>query len=635
MQSKYHTPLEDVLLLVTPQRTQIFCTHALAPIVRLAIKRVKTPTTVYEAPEKIELMQLKMKVLRIMLQQAAKEDVRLLIGARAASDDEELWPLISAAFGGKGAGENNSQAQGADHHYYSAFHRMLAPNDNVHHGSRSIFHQMLLSAASYVHGGCSVMRARALDCAKRWQLVLELVDRSAQAHNLMPLTEKKLEASFNGGDDDDSFRVQIRLGVRTCKQGNTTRGAKPLYSAGVSNKCAIHMTWRVVDKFGMISACRSYFFSTGQMPTVFQHRIFSDGSVVEPIVEDEICESVETQRAAISLREYAAIVTAAQAVASKCATESSRRITHDEAKLTALPILSKLSLHERATLSYWTTSFTDKSDENNTGRRMTNIKQFNGTKSTYGNTQSDDCAYSHMTDDVDQFDDDKHAQMPMHWLIHHVRFELECEEGLIEYEQPFILDDQGGYKDVISLPEVCCWIANDEERGEAERIRETINSKMVCNNPSNAISRLRAGEHNVLQVLLTEPLECVIRFDSHFLAEVSGYVRLFSEGFAFDSVRYGPMLVPLRIVCSSVHFHGFFGGAAKDGVGSVTLEVRRSRALYGPLLVDDSRETFKVSLMVPAESALWFALGCVWSEYWSSIISKLGLPLTVDHRKIS
>lgn len=59
-------------------------------------------------------------------------------------------------------------------------------------------------------------------------------------------------------------------------------------SAGAGKSCALHMIVRLCDAEGLLCASRTYFLSNGRVPHHWQHRVFSDGEVFDPVVEDEV-----------------------------------------------------------------------------------------------------------------------------------------------------------------------------------------------------------------------------------------------------------------------------------------------------------------------------------------------------------
>ena len=59
-----------------------------------------------------------------------------------------------------------------------------------------------------------------------------------------------------------------------------------MYRCGPSSTAAMHLVARLSDPFGSgISATRTLFLSNGVVPHHWQHRVFSDGEVFDPIVE--------------------------------------------------------------------------------------------------------------------------------------------------------------------------------------------------------------------------------------------------------------------------------------------------------------------------------------------------------------
>ena len=91
--------------------------------------------------------------------------------------------------------------------------------------------------------------------------------------------------------------------------------------AGAASNGALHLTVRLVDPRhrSAVGAARTVFLSNGKVPHHWQHRVFSDGEVFDPIVEDEV---PEVERAGETLRLmnlYGRLVRAVHAAAARLA----------------------------------------------------------------------------------------------------------------------------------------------------------------------------------------------------------------------------------------------------------------------------------------------------------------------------
>ena len=58
------------------------------------------------------------------------------------------------------------------------------------------------------------------------------------------------------------------------------------HSAGVNRMRALHFVARAASPDGRLAASRSYFLSNGASAHHWQHRVFPDGDVLEPLIDD-------------------------------------------------------------------------------------------------------------------------------------------------------------------------------------------------------------------------------------------------------------------------------------------------------------------------------------------------------------
>jgi len=180
---------------------------------------------------------------------------------------------------------------------------------------------------------------------------------------------------------------------------------------------------------------------------------------------------------------------------------------------------------------------------------------------------------------------------------------------------------------VTASPSLSCWPSAGLETVEARAVRAAVETNSVCAAPTAPVERLRAGEHAQLQVLLTEPLDgCVLLLDSDWLPAVRGTLRLFSGGLAFDSPRFGPMVLPFCIHLASV---SAFNLGAADGMAALILGQKEDEHGYGPLALLPGRSgataprVLTVAIAVPCRGPLHRALqDKVW-PYWAKMFAEL------------
>jgi len=152
-----------------------------------------------------------------------------------------------------------------------------------------------------------------------------------------------------------------------------------------------------------------------------------------------------------------------------------------------------------------------------------------------------------------------------------------------------------------------------------------------------AVERMRAGEHHVLQSLVAPPQPAVLLTTSAWLPVLRGEVRLFSGGLYVETEQHGPHILPFRIHLDAV---GAFQIGSPSEPGLLMLRQKADDHAYGPLSllpeapsvaegVDKEclpMRTFNLALVVPPRSALQRALvDTVW-PIWEVLFRDCKVP---------
>ena len=342
----------------------------------------------------------------------------------------------------------------------------------------------------------------------------------------------------------------VWAGVRTSKAGREPSSKRPLRMAGAASNPAMHAIVRLADPTGSgVAAGRTLFFSNGAVPHHWQHRVFSDGEVFDPIVEDEVPdvdradETVRLMSLYGHLREAvhaAAAALGAAAPASVPATSFEPLLVDRLVAATAhtagllppgFPIAQKVSLSVRRVLR----------PDGTPGKDDDEAAAPPGVDSGHGGSRA------------------AAATTPSHWYLHVLCARLEDVpsvrwapdvEGALLYEETFALDGRGGARPLTAatVPLLSCWPAEGAEESEARQVRGAVCSNSVCTKLHLAVERMRAGEHHVLQALAAPPEEAVtVLTSSSWLPSLVGELRLFTGGLCFDTDQHGPHVLPFRI----------------------------------------------------------------------------------------
>ena len=250
----------------------------------------------------------------------------------------------------------------------------------------------------------------------------------------------------------DGGAAGVWAGVRSLKAAGDPSKKRQLRMSGVSNTPALHLVARVTDPAGSgVSVARTLFLSNGRAPHHWQHRVFSDGEVFDPIVEDDLPQvdrSDETIRYMTLYGILAAAASAAAAGAAGGATPPSNEslTTMLQEKLRASGLLPpKFDVNANASLT---------------------LERVLAPGAPAETTAS--------------------AAAPPHWYLHVVCARLDAvpsgrwapdSEGSLVFEETYALDGRGGWSALTGgVPLLQCWPAEGAEETESRQVRAGVSS---------------------------------------------------------------------------------------------------------------------------------------------------------------
>ena len=549
----------ECVALVTPDRVLLCSSESHWAAMKNSRMPASTHNTVFVAPASDTTATWRAQAVGRMLEYAAAIDLPVVAGLSTKCLDVALsaWPLL------RGVGPG----------------RLPPPMPQVEAAASALL-------ALLDRGAASNRLARGASLLERsWEGLLRAIDSAARREgSLSSLTEAQLERT--AADAADSTATTVRLGIRTRDESGKRYA---VHSAGKDRAHALHLTARATDAQTGLSVARTLFLSNGAAPHHWQHRVFPDGEVLPPLVEDEVGEVECAARTARLMRLYCTLVAVAREVAERAAGGT---LGPEEAD----SILRARLAGEDA--SQW-----------------------------LGEQPYDAGAsvWRGLVGDGEQGAADSQAA-PAEWLLHSVRVQLDIDEGRLLFEQPFVLDGDG-WREVVRLPPLSCWMLDGVETSEARTIRAAVTTNAPCPLPSCALSRLHAGEHAQLQTLLCEPIECTLLLDSSWLPAVRGEARLFAGGIAFDSERHGPLLLPFRIHLAAVTAFNLGGS---EGTGALCFRQAEAWHAYGPLALLPDHSGLRVltlALAVPCRSTLHRALEETAWPHWARLFAECDIPV--------
>ena len=279
----------ELVLVATPERLQLHCSASALSGVRalLGATAAPLPVDVFSpspqlGPESDAAVDFKLEATRRMLQGAREAAPGLLAGLSPVDEAAARWPLLRAAT----LGEPVPQPTGA------------APPDKA----AAALHVLLRSVgpnALQCEGGLD-WRARLV--ASGFSRLMRVLD-GMDPYEVREVSEKGLEAALRGDEplfaapaagapppDAAEAHCGVWVGARTQRSVDEPGGKKlPVRISGPNHRQGRHLIARLSDGSGL-AATRTFFLSNGRVCHHWQHRVFPDGEVLEPVVEDEVPE---------------------------------------------------------------------------------------------------------------------------------------------------------------------------------------------------------------------------------------------------------------------------------------------------------------------------------------------------------
>lgn len=292
---------EELILVVTPSAILIHCTalpwlESLLPALEDTAREADNlivDAYVPELPAETAdaASDFKLEAFRAMLKRAASEASAIVAGSTplplAGPKDASWWPLLFAAT--LGAPVEGPVSQTVD---------PAAAAATLELAMRSV-EAAALGPGGWVHSAVHAITAG-------WQGLLARVAKVSDAYDRGEMSEAGLSeamvkamvkatasatASVTAGvapaAADATFGVWAGTGTALC--GRKPPRRRQLRMSGACSCPSLHLIARLVAPHSDgLSAARTLFLSNGKVPHHWQHRVFSDGEVFDPIVEDEV-----------------------------------------------------------------------------------------------------------------------------------------------------------------------------------------------------------------------------------------------------------------------------------------------------------------------------------------------------------
>ena len=320
----------ELVLVVTPHRVQLHCSASALDGARalLVTSGSPVPVDVFCPGPQLSLdsdavLDFKLEATRRMLHGARDEAPSLLAGLSPLAEAATRWPLLRAASLGDATMER--PAAGSTQKAAAALHMLL----------RSVGQDAL-----HCEGGVG---SRALRVSSGFSRLVKLMDRVESTHEMRELTEKRLDAALRGADalfeappagstpPPEDLPCGVWLGARTELSLEQPGGKKlPVRASGPHSRAGRHMIARLSDGGGL-AATRTFFLSNGRVCHHWQHRVFPDGDVLEPLVEDEVPEVDGAAGVQRAMRLYCELIAAAADVVAAVAARAPDALADHEA----------------------------------------------------------------------------------------------------------------------------------------------------------------------------------------------------------------------------------------------------------------------------------------------------------------
>ena len=645
-----HVDIEDVVLMVAPSGILLYCppavwAGALQPALEDATdadsQALLNITAYVPEPGLSEHGELdfKLQAVQTMVDLCATETSMLLAGFAPLSEAASRWPLLrammveSVPFPTAGPAKEAAAAAAAA---------------QLRVAMRS------LDAAACEHDGWAGRGAAAV--ASGWSALQVRLGRAGDAYDRGELSELGLAeimlraAAVSAGVEaaamEPSAVSGVWAGVRSARAGLEPSRRRQLRLSGPSTTPALHAVVRIEDPAGSgVAAARSLCLSNGAVPHHWQHRVFSDGEVFDPIVEDEV-PSVE--RADETIRLLALYGALARAVADAAAELATCAATHamvseegaSDAGGGELRSMEQRLLHRPLEeCGLLPAGFDLAKHAKLSVRRLLRPRHSRGAAGG---------AVLALTSAAPASEAAPPESAPASWWLHVVSARLDGvpslrwspdAEGSLLYEDTYCVHATGGATCLTeALPLLVCWPSEGAEESEARQVRGALESNTLCKNLHVPIERLRAGEHHVLQVLASPvEAETVVLTTSSWLPLLHAELRLFTGGISLDTPQHGPHVLPFRIHLDAVATYRLHD---PQSAGLLMLRQKPDSHGYGPLalLPETPGEgpiadadapplrTLSLAIVVPPRSTLQHNLEHVIWPIWRRLFDDCGVP---------
>ena len=469
----------ELVLMVMPLRVQLHCSALASDGARLLLGSCGSPVPVdlfcpspQLGPDSDAVLDFKLEATRRMLHSAREAAPNLLAGLSPIDEAATCWPLLRAA----SLGTAEKQAAGPAQKAVAALHVLL----------RSVGQGTL-----HCEGG---VRSRARRMSSGFSRLAKVMD-GAGMYEMREVTEKRLEAALRGADalfeappagstlPPEDPPCGVWVGARTELSLEQPGGKKlPVRASGPHSRTGRHLIARLSDGGGL-SATRTFFLSNGRVCHHWQHRVFPDGDVLEPLVEDEVPEVEGAAGVQRAMRLYCELVAAAADVVAAVASRAPDALPEPEA---ASILERRISAAKEAGLLP-------------TGY---DIAANARVRLRHGLCRSPLDPASAAGRAVDAAATAA-AEAPLHWQVHSVSLALmrlprvgepDTVEGALRFEDSFVLDGRGGAEVLTSaVPRLCAWPGTQAEESEVRSVQGALESNSVCREPGQKRRRFQSA----------------------------------------------------------------------------------------------------------------------------------------------
>ena len=678
-----NVPPEDIVLLVTPRGASLHCPLMTwtSSVQALFEERVEGNDPELEVVAHVPihvpgrgldddaLLEFKLEAVRSMLERGNREASSGLAGFISLDSAVESWPLLRAAcLSSPGLVE-----------------AMPPPPDVAKQFVRAARGVDTSSVRADGWAGQAVATIGA-----GWSALLGRLNRVGDAYDRGELSEKFMADSMltaaakasaassaapqapvataiAAGDCESGVWVGTRTG-KACKE--PSKKVK-IGMMGAASNPSMHAIARLVDPAGSgVSVGRTLFFSNGRLPHHWQHRVFSDGEVFDPIVEDEVPPVERADETIRLMALYGVLANAVSQAATMAGAECPKRVSTSALNRMWYAQLSKaveakllpegFNLAEKASLT-----ITRKLRPMPAvpppppPEAMAMMGPEDDRDGPTGGQGGEDAGMAEEDDDGSDG-----GKSPAQWYLHVISARLDGipsirwdpdVEGSLLFEETYALDGAGGARAggelagwalpsalTRGVPLLNAWPGVGGEESEARQVRGAVEQNAVCTKMHMGIERMRAGEHAQLQILVAEPESCIVLTSNPWMAVLKAEVRLFSGGVCIDTPHHGPHVLPFRIHLAAAAYHQIDD---RSSAGLVLLRQKPDAHGYGPLallperpgangeddgpladLEDPPLRTLSLAILVPPRSSLQTSLEEVVCPLWKELFEQCSIP---------